>query len=329
MTEPGKMTWQTAPAFTRHPDNPVLTAADVPYHATLVFNAGVCKYQGRYVMVFRNDYGDADAKRLDGRNQGLALSDDGVHWHVAPQPLFHDEPEHCMYKAMDARLTVLDGKVYMTGWFGKGGVVTGIAVTEDFEKWELVHTTLPQNRNIALFPERVGGKILRLERPFAGLNARSHIWLSASDDGRYWGDSEIVLWNSDATFPGLNNKIGPGPPPIRTDKGWLAIIHIVDTDKTREGWGWRGNWQERYSAGLMLLDLENPYKLIGYSRSPVLVPEAQYEYESKGYRDYVIFPCGAVPEDDGEVKIYYGAADTVECLATAHVDELLALCEPV
>jgi beta-1,4-mannooligosaccharide/beta-1,4-mannosyl-N-acetylglucosamine phosphorylase len=321
--------WRTAPAIRRHSANPVLSAANVPYQATLVFNAGVCKYQGRYVMVFRNDYGDAKAKRLDGQNQGLAFSADGVHWDVTPHPLFHDDPDHPMYQARDARLTVLDGYVYLTGWFNIDGVVTGIARTEDFETWETVHVTLPRNRNIALFPERIGGRILRLERPFKGLNDRSHIWISASPDGRYWGDSAVALRNSDELFPGLNNKIGPGAPPIRTARGWLCLVHVVDTDATRQGWGWEGDWQERYSAGLMLLDLDDPYKLIGYSRSPVLVPEAQYAYESKGYRDNVIFPGGAILEDSGEVKIYYGAADTVECLASAHVDDLLALCEPV
>jgi beta-1,4-mannooligosaccharide/beta-1,4-mannosyl-N-acetylglucosamine phosphorylase len=75
----------------------------------------------------------------------------------------------------------------------------------------------------------------------------------------------------------------------------------------------------------MLLDLENPAKIIGISNEPLLVPEADYEV-SGGFRNNVIFPCGNVPEENGEIKIYYGAADTVECLATANVDDLLKLC---
>ncbi|MDD3928053.1 MAG: glycosidase, partial [bacterium] len=62
---------------------------------------------------------------------------------------------------------------------------------------------------------------------------------------------------------------------------------------------------------------------------PVLVPEAEYHYESGGYRDYVVFPGGMIPEEDGSVKIYYGAADTVEALAIADLSDLLSLCEPV
>ncbi|MBN1670872.1 MAG: glycosidase [Kiritimatiellae bacterium] len=329
MSQTAPIEWKTDPAITRHPDNPLLTAEDVPYHATLVFNAGVCKYEGRYVMVFRNDYGDADAKRLDGVNQGLAFSEDGVKWDVAPKPLFHDQPDHFMYRLRDARLTVLEGKVYMTGWFNRRGVVAATAVTDDFERWEILNVGVPSNRNHVIFPERVGGKLIRLERPFVGRHDRFDTYISASPDGRYWGDHELLLPNDEAFLPWVNNKMGPAAPPVKTEKGWLAVIHGVDIDPARKGWGWSGDWPKRYSAGLMLLDRENPYKLIGLCRKPVLVPEPEYEYEAKGYRDYVIFPGASILEDSGEVKIYYGAADTVECLATAHVDDLLALCEPV
>ncbi len=322
--------WKTHPCITRYPGNPVLSAADVPYHATLIFNAGVCKYQGKYVMVFRNDYGDAEKKKLEGVNQGLATSDDGIHWIVHPKPLFHDRPDHFMYRARDARLTVLEGKVWMTGWFSKGGGVVNVtATTEDFESWDIVNVCVPPNRNHVIFPERIGGNIVRLERPFVGQGQRFHTWISSSPDGRYWGDSEILLPNDDRHLPWVNDKMGPAGPPIKTEKGWLAVIHGVDRDDTRIGWGWHGNWPKRYSAGLMLLDRENPYKLIGLSKGPVLVPEPEYDYEASGYRDYVIFPGASILEPDGEVKIYYGAADTVECLATAHIDDLLALIEPV
>lgn len=75
----------------------------------------------------------------------------------------------------------------------------------------------------------------------------------------------------------------------------------------------------------MLLDADNPYKIVGMYREPLLAPEVSYETEG-GFRNDVIFPGGMILEDDGEVKIYYGAADTVECLATAHVDDLVRLC---
>lgn len=326
--------YKTHPCIKRHPDNPILTAKDVPYHATLVFNAGICKYQGKYqgkyVMVFRNDFGDEEKKELHGRNQGLAFSDDGIKWTVEPNPLFHDQPDHFMYGVQDARLTVLEGKVWMTGWYIKGGGEVGVtATTEDFEKWEILNICVPRNRNHVIFPERINGKIVRLERPFVGKGQRFHTWISSSPDGRYWGDTELLLHNEDKYFPWVNDKMGPAGPPIRTKKGWFAVIHGVDRDDSRKGWGWSGTWPKRYSAGLMLLDKDDPYKLIGLSKGPVLVPEPEYAYEAHGYRDYVIFPGASILEDDGEVKIYYGAADTVECLATAHIDDLLGLIEPV
>ena len=87
-------------------------------------------------------------------------------------------------------------------------------------------------------------------------------------------------------------------------------------------------WDWIYYAGIMLLDLNDPSKVIGFCDEPIIVPDLEFE-TSVGYRQNVIFPGGMILEDDGEVKIYYGAADTVECLATAHVDDLLALCKPL
>jgi beta-1,4-mannooligosaccharide/beta-1,4-mannosyl-N-acetylglucosamine phosphorylase len=188
---------------------------------------------------------------------------------------------------------------------------------------------LPDNRNTGLFPERVGGYFVRLDRPFPVYSRtqpeRFDIWLSQSPDLRFWGDSRLVLAVEDVPF--ANRKIGPGAPPIKTPKGWLALFHAVDFDPSRGKNGWEPRWQKRYTAGIMLLDLEDPAKVIGMSKTPLLAPEAPYEV-SAGFRNNVIFPGGMVLEDDGEVKIYYGAADTVTCLATADLDDLLRLCLP-
>ncbi len=321
----------SSPAVRRWPGNPVLTAADVPYPATLVFNAGVAKFAGRYVMVFRNDYGDAAAKRLHGTNLGLAFSNDGLHWQVEPKPCFHMEsPE--VQRAYDPRLTVLDGRCYMCFAVDTAhGIRGGLAVTDDFQRFDILSLSAPDNRNMVLFPERIKGKLARLERPFPVYSRRTpetfDIWFSDSPDGRYWGDTQLVLGREHV--PWCNRKIGPGPPPVRTKRGWLAIFHAVDWDAERTLDGWEGNWKKRYTAGVMLLDADDPARVIGLSRSPLLVPEPEYEYEVRGYRGSVIFPGGMVLEESGEVKIYYGAADTVEALAVAHVDDLLAACEPL
>ena len=240
------------------------------------------------------------------------------------------EENHPLHGASDPRLTVLDGRCYLTFSISNHGTCGGIAVSDDLEHWEILNISVPDNRNMVLFPKRFSGRIVRLERPFASYGRpgdRFDIWISASPDGRYWGDSKLLL--STEMVPWVNNKIGPGPPPVETERGWLVLFHGVDIDELRQGWGWEGNWKKRYSAGLMLLDLDNPYKVIGMAKGPVLVPEPEIPYEAEGYRDYVIFPGGMVLEDDGSAKIYYGAADTVEALATANVKDLLALCKPV
>jgi beta-1,4-mannooligosaccharide/beta-1,4-mannosyl-N-acetylglucosamine phosphorylase len=124
-----------------------------------------------------------------------------------------------------------------------------------------------------------------------------------------------------------NDKTGPAAPPIRTPKGWLTTFHAVWRDPEVNFGGWEPSWHKAYYAGLMLLDLENPAKITGLCPEPLIKPEAPYE--RNGFRNDVVFPGGMILEDSGEVKIYYGAADTVEALATAHVDDLLALCQPV
>lgn len=313
----------------RHADNPVLTAADVPYDSTLVFNAGVAKTGDRYVMVFRNDYGDAAARTLKGTNLGLAFSRDGVKWEVRPEPCFDLQDEE-ISRAYDPRITVVEGACYVCFAVDTAhGIRGGIARTADFGEFEILSLSAPDNRNMVLFPERRDGRFMRLERPFPVYMRRNpeafDIWFSDSPDCAYWGNTRLVLGSE--RVPWSNCKIGPGAPPVRTDAGWLTFFHGVYKHAERELPAWHGGWRKEYMAGLMLLDLDEPWRVVGMCPEPVLVPES--DYELRGYRGSVIFPTGVVLEDDGEVKVYYGAADTVMALATAHVDDLVALCEPI
>jgi len=316
----------SSPVVTRHPANPVLTHEDVPYRATLVFNAGVMKHEGRYVMIFRNDYGAWGVPRFDGTNLGLAFSDDGIAWDVQPEPCFELQDDE-IRRGYDPRLTVVDGQIYMCFAVDTHhGVRGGIAKTDDFERFEILSLSAPDNRNMVLFPERIGGHFVRLERPFPVYSRWGRelfdIWISDSPDLRYWGGTDLLLGTEDVPF--ANAKIGPAAPPVRTPKGWLTTFHAVDIDDSRGKNGWEDSWKKRYTAGLMLLDLEDPRKIVGLSTQPLLAPEAPYETDG-GFRNNVIFPCGLVLEGD-EVRIYYGAADSVICLATAALDDLLKLC---
>lgn len=151
------------------------------------------------------------------------------------------------------------------------------------------------------------------------------LWYSDSPDGRDWGNFRLVLGSDEVPY--CNSKIGPGAPPIKTDRGWLATFHYVhqDPDQPLNGWE-KGGWFKTYGAGLLLTDLDEPWRVIGLSPEPLLSPQA--DYETQGFRGSVIFPGGMLLDSDGQVKIYYGGADTVECLATAKVDDLLAMVEP-
>lgn len=306
---------------------PVLTRHDIPYNAALIFNAGVTKYNGKYVMTFRNDYGDFDKHRLDGTNIGLAFSDDGINWQVSPKPCFALEDAE-IKRAYDPRLTVIDGECYMCFAVDTlHGLRGGIAKTSDFDKFEVLSMSLPDNRNMVLFPEKINGKYVRLERPMPVYSRRHRdtfdIWCSDSPDLAYWGNHKLVAGVENVPF--ANDKIGPAAPPIKTEKGWLTTFHAVELEPERGKNGWEDRWTKIYRAGIMLLDLNDPSKVIGMSKEPLIVCDKDYE-EKDGFRKSVIFPGGMIKEDNGEVKIYYGASDTVECMCTADVDDLLKLC---
>lgn len=329
----------------RHASNPVLSRRNVSFPATLTFNAGVVYHDGRYVMVFRNDHGRVNDPVFDGTNIGLATSRDGIDWQVEPQPILTEEsvrgelqqllrhryPADFIKRIYDPRLTIIDGQIYMCFAIDTAhGICGGVATTEDFHRFHWLSVSAPDNRNMVLFPRRIGGNFVRLERPLPVYMRPEPeafpIWCADSTDLIYWGHHRPVLGVNEVPY--ANSKIGPAAPPVETPRGWLVSFHAVHQNPAQRLHGWepRG-WFKTYYAGLMLLDLEEPSRVIGLMREPLLKPEAVYELE--GFRGSVIFPCGMILENSGEVKLYYGAADTSVALATAHVDDLLARCEPL
>jgi beta-1,4-mannooligosaccharide/beta-1,4-mannosyl-N-acetylglucosamine phosphorylase len=328
-----------APFVSRHPENPVLEPSMVPFPCSLTFNAGVAIYEGRYVMVFRNDmFETGDPASAHSTNLGFAESDDGVHWRVRPEPFlsleaakekgaafYANRDGSVVDRIYDPRITILEGVPYICfAMDTMHGVRAGIARTRDFHDFEILSISAPENRNTVLFPERIGRRYVRLERPFP-VYSRSEpeafdIWIASSGDLADWGRHDLVLGVEDVPFS--NRKIGPGAPPIRTERGWLTTFHAVDFDERRGKHGWEASWKKRYTIGLMLLDPDNPAKVIAKADTPLMVPEAPYETDG-GFRNHVLFP-GGMTRDGDEVRIYYGAADTVECVASADIADLLA-----
>jgi predicted GH43/DUF377 family glycosyl hydrolase len=138
------------------------------------------------------------------------------------------------------------------------------------------------------------------------------MWISWSPDLVYWGDSRVII--KPMTYHWDEMKVGPGATPIRTDRGWLSLFHGVF--KTMDG--------AVYRLGAALHDLQDPSNVLGVADDWILQPEDPWEVS--GYVHNVVFSCGAVTEEDGSIKIYWGGADTVICVGTAQIHDLVDLC---
>ena len=299
----------------RYPQNPILTGADFPPGSGIVrvFNSGVIKWRGRYIMACR-----AEDQALVGRIW-IAESTDGVHFVPRPAPVAmpEDDPEYAEYTAgmiYDPRITELDGRFYLVHAAHSAHTCRlSLVETADFEhfKW-LGFISETDNRNGVLFPEKIQGLYARLDRPNPGAEF-GDIWVSYSPDLIFWGRSRCVLRNCQVRWAWA--KVGPGAVPIKTPEGWLVIFHGVR---------WQCKSHYVYQLGVCLLDLEEPHRIIRLAKEAILEPRELYELV--GQTPSVVFTSGAVVEDDGEVKLYYGGADTVMCLATTSVERLLDAC---
>jgi predicted GH43/DUF377 family glycosyl hydrolase len=291
----------------RYFGNPILTPDMIP-GANAVFNSSVARFEDRYVGVFRVE------TRQGFQTLRLGWSSAGIKFDLLPEEILvpTDEPfvtyEEARY---DPRITKIDDAYYIChASENRFGCQVSVARTRDFVKFEKIAiASEPTNRNMVLFPDKVNGLYARLDRPFeSGRNG--NIWISFSPDLVHWGQSECILQSR--PFAWDQGKIGPGAPPIRTDAGWLVIYHGVTP---------RINSQI-YKAGVALLDLKDPRKVIARSKEYIMAPRESYE--RIGDVPNVIFPTAAIayPEKD-ELRIYYGAADTVFCMATAKTSELI------
>lgn len=300
------------PVVRRYQGNPILTRDDVPYPVATVHNAGVVKADGRYVMIFRSHL-------LNGRSiLGLAESEDGYSFKVRSQPFMVPcgegvFAEYEEYGVEDPRICRIDGSFFITySAYSRHGVRIGLARTPDFNSVERIALiTEADHRNIVLFPERFEGLYARLDRPHSQISPWS-IWISYSPDLIHWGNSKIIV--KPAAYHWDEMKIGPGATPFKTESGWLNIYHGVFN--TMGG--------AVYRLGAILHDLKDPSRVLGVSDDWILQPEDPWEIT--GYVHNVVFCCGAVPEEDGTVKIYWGGADSVMCAGTASVKDLIRLC---
>jgi len=190
--------------------------------------------------------------------------------------------------------------------YSEKGMRIGLASTDNFIKWQRHRLEWQEmnNKNAALFPEKINGKYVLLHRPMDKESVG--IWIAYSDNLTEWyGHREVMAPLRDGGWE--SRKIGAGAPPIRTEKGWLLIYHGVDED-------------EAYRLGAAIFCLDDPSKLLYRYPEPILEPETYYELIGEVPR--VVFACGACEVKD-KYYVYYGGADKVVCVATIDKEEIL------
>lgn len=298
--------------FTRSAANPLLTPNRWPYPINAVMNAGATTVGDETVLLCRVE----DRRGIS--HLTVARSHDGVsNWLVDDVPLLAPDPAwpEEAWGLEDARLTrvdELDAWVIAYTSFSEGGPGVSLATTQDFRSvTRLGRARAPEDKNAALLSRRVMGQWVMFHRPVTVLGAHADIWLSRSSDLRTWTSPEPVMsarrggwWDS--------ARIGMGPPPLETSEGWLVVYHGVR--QTVSG--------ALYRAGLALLDLENPTRVLRRGSEWVLGPAEGYELT--GDVPGVVFPCGLVHDAaTDELRLYYGAADTCIGVATASLPEVL------
>lgn len=342
--------------ITRFDCNPLITPADVkPSSADLevmcAFNAGATSFEGKTLLLVRvaerpiPEEGFVSTAFLDPEQPGaykvlrvklddpgldfagsrvfsykgtlyltsishlrVATSEDGRSFTIADTPAFCAQDPEEVYGVEDPRIMLLDGWYYINySAISLRGVCTSLARTQDFQNFERLGVMFaPDNKDISLFPETIGGRYHAFHRPSMKQIGSPSIWLASSENLRDWGRHHFIMgprpgkWDSE--------RVGCGAEPIKTEKGWLQIYHGSDH-------------HTRYCSGAVLLDLDDPWKVIKRGEEPLFEPTEPCE--TRGLVPNVIFNNGLVDRGHGRVDLYYGGADTVTCGARMDVNAVL------
>lgn len=294
----------------RYSKNPIINRYQTK-NSNSIFNSAVVSYKDHFRGVFRCDNKSVQMNIYNGH------SIDGINWIIEDNPIDFkfDNPnilQQSDYK-YDPRVVKIDDTYYIQWCNGYHGPTIGLGYTKDFKTfYQLENAFLPYNRNGVLFPRKINNKYALLSRPSdTGHTPFGDIFISYSPDLEYWGNHRHVMSPTPFEISAWQClKVGAGPAPIETDKGWLMFYHGVI--RTCNGY--------RYSMGVSLLDINDPSKVLLRSQEYILAPNEIYE--TVGDVANVIFPCATlVDSNTGKIAIYYGAADTVVglCFTTADI----------
>lgn len=311
----------------RSPQNPIVRPdAKMPWEAEATFNGSPVAVPGKIHLVYRA----VSAPRVEGRKEtrvssiGYATGTDGVTFNYRRQLI---KPEFAweQFGCEDPRVTKLGKKFYIFYTalsifpFSSEGIKIGVGVTTDFKIIEKHPVTTFNSKAMALFPEKVNGRIAALlsvntDNPpakicIAYFDKEEDMW---SPD--YWNawyaslDSHVLALPKDP-----KDHIEVGAAPVKTKQGWLIIYSSIKNYFAPPA---------VFGASAALLDLKDPFKILANTSEPVLVPEA--EYERSGDVPNIVFPSGALSKS-GKLYLYYGAADTYVCLATLPMNDLIRI----
>ena len=313
----------------RYSKNPIISPKDiVSSHPEMidvssVFNPGGIQFGNKILLLLRVQNRGRETLTVK------ATSDDGVHFSIDDQPIKFtgmDNLDETVFHIYDPRITKIENTYFvMAAMDVVGKCLLGLFKTEDFSSLEFLGITGEEdNRNGVLFPEKINGRFARLDRPNKkivnnGVTTGGAIWYAESDDFIHWDSKELVM---EGRLHYWDEHIGAGPPPVKTHKGWLMVYHGIAM-----------HYQPIYQAGVVLLDLDEPWKVISRGRYNVLEPREMWEMV--GQVPNVVFPTGLIVDSvdnsgftnsSSEIKLYYGAADTHIGLATSTTQELIDAC---
>lgn len=261
-------------------------------------------------FVVRHDKDGREIKRALSTISHLrvARSCNNIDFNIAPAPAMFPANKYEQFGIEDPRITFIDGFYYINySAISCSGDATALARTKDFKNFERLGIIFtPDNKDVCIFPRKIHGKYYALNRPSSEKFGAREMWISESPDLISWGNHKLLYSCKNDSWGSERN--GCGAIPIEIDQGWLEIYHAADEN-------------DRYSLGAMLLDKNDPSKVIGKTATPIFEP--QEIYELKGVFGNVVFCCGAILEADEKIIIYYGGADTVLAMAEAPLKNIL------
>jgi predicted GH43/DUF377 family glycosyl hydrolase len=297
--------------FTRYLENPVLTPkGDSFWESKMVFNPGAYLDGSKIHILYRA------VDKNDISYIGYASSEDGLRIDKRlDKPVISPEYEWENLGVEDPRVNRIDDHIYVTYTaLSSKGARVAIAETSDFRSFRKMGLIGPDHydKDAVIFPKRIDGKIVLVHR--ISPNIQTAYFNSIEDivnsPPSFWEEYMANLDGFSLLKPRQKweaAKIGAGPPPIETDRGWLLIYHGVSDERI-------------YRVGAALLDLDDPSRVIGRTTEPLLEPVEWYELWGRVPK--VVFPTGIVLIDD-TLYMYYGAADTTCCVATMNIHSLL------